>query len=103
MQELDEFIVSGADLFVCDSRAAAWKEAGDLVIPARKGLIDMSRIDAEVGDLVLGRAPGRRDDREITVYKGVGLAALDLAAAQAVFAGAEAAGIGTAVDVMASD
>lgn len=99
MQELDEYIVQVADRFVCDARDAALKEAGDLVIPLCKGLIDDARVDSEVGDLVLGRSPGRRDNAERTIYKGVGLAALDLATAQAVYASAVASGIGVEVDL----
>ncbi len=100
MQELDECTVRVADRFVCDARDAALKEAGDLVIPLRNGVIEPSRVDAEVGDLVLGRRPGRLTPAEITVYKGVGLAALDLAAAQAVYAAAMGLGIGTEVDIL---
>lgn len=99
MQELDENIVSRADRFVCDSAEGAWKEAGDLLIPLEKGVIGRNRVDAEVGDLVLGRSPGRQNDHEITVYKGVGLAALDLVTARLVYERAISKGIGVNVNL----
>ena len=100
MQELDATTVCRADRFVADSREAVWKEAGDLIIPLRNGLIDENRVDAEVGDLALGRAPGRTDPNQITIYKGVGLAALDLGAAKLVYDRAIARNIGTKIDLL---
>jgi len=101
MQELPAAVVTRADLLVVDARDAAWSEAGDLVVPHRQGLIGEDRIDAELGEVVLGRSPGRRTDDEITIYKGVGVAALDLATAQVAYARARALGIGLEIDMLA--
>lgn len=101
MQELPDAVVTRADLLIVDARDAAWSEAGDLVIPHRQGMIGADRIDAELGEVVLGRASGRRSDDQITVYKGVGVAALDLATAQVAYAQARALGIGLEVDLLA--
>jgi ornithine cyclodeaminase len=101
MQELPASVVVRADLMVADAREAAWHEAGDLVIPHRQGLIGKDRLGAELGEVVLGRAPGRRTDHEITIYKGVGVAALDLATAQSAYARARTLGIGLDIDLLA--
>jgi ornithine cyclodeaminase/alanine dehydrogenase-like protein (mu-crystallin family) len=67
---------------VVDSRAAAWEEAGDLIQPLQAGLIQRNHIHAELGELVLGRRSGRTDDRAVTLFKSVGLAVQDAAAAR---------------------
>jgi alanine dehydrogenase len=60
--------------------------ANDLLWPIRDGLIGPDHIRAELGELVLGRHPGRTSAEEITLYKSVGVAAEDLAAAALVTA-----------------
>jgi ornithine cyclodeaminase len=69
-------------LVVVDSRDAAWQEAGDLIQPLNAGLIDRDHIYAELGELVLGRRPGRSDDQQVTFFKSVGLAVQDAVAAR---------------------
>ncbi len=69
-------------LVVVDSRHAAWDEAGDLIQPRQAGLIGREHIHAELGELVLGRRTGRADDRQITLFKSVGLAVQDAVAAR---------------------
>jgi alanine dehydrogenase len=79
-RELDPVLVQRARLIV-DSRAAALKEAGDVVMGIAEGLWDESHIAAELGEL-----PQRKndDDREITVFKSLGLAVEDIFAAHLV-------------------
>jgi ornithine cyclodeaminase/alanine dehydrogenase-like protein (mu-crystallin family) len=77
-RELDPALVARARLIV-DSRAAALKEAGDVVMGIAEGRWTASHIAAELGEL-----PSRLDDREITVFKSLGLAVEDLFAAQLV-------------------
>lgn len=91
MQEIDASVV-GRAYVVVDSREAAMAEAGDL-IKAR------AAIDAELGEIVNNDKPGRRDDRQITLFKSVGLAAQDAAAAAAVLAAAKGRGLGTVIDL----
>lgn len=69
-------------LVVVDSRRAAWDEAGDLIQPLQAGLIGREHIHAELGELVLGRRPGRAGDQQITFFKSVGLAVQDAVAAR---------------------
>jgi ornithine cyclodeaminase len=85
MRETDDAAIGRADLVVVDSRAAAIKEGGDIVQAIATGAIDASGIAAELADLARGAHPGRTRDDEITVFKSVGFALEDLAAAEAVF------------------
>lgn len=80
---------------VVDSRDAAWQEAGDLIQPLNAGLIDRGHIKAELGELVLGRKPGRISEREITLFKSVGVAIQDAVAAQSALENARRLKLGT--------
>ena len=97
MQEIGEDTVVRADRIVVDSREAALHEAGDMIIPLNKGLIGKLSIAGEIGDLVLGRVPGRTSDDEITLCKMVGISALDVAVSAVAFSRALAEGRGTLV------
>ncbi|MGB2603724.1 MAG: hypothetical protein WBC78_09025, partial [Candidatus Sulfotelmatobacter sp.] len=77
-RELDPALVGRARLVV-DSRAAALKEAGDVVMGINEGRWTARHIAAELGEL-----PSRRNDREITVFKSLGLAVEDIFAAHMV-------------------
>jgi ornithine cyclodeaminase/alanine dehydrogenase-like protein (mu-crystallin family) len=66
---------------VVDHRASAMEEAGDLLGPLRQGLIEPSHFSTELGEILLGRSPGRRSGEEITLFKSVGVAIQDLCAA----------------------
>jgi len=79
---------------VVDERAAAWQEAGDLIQPLRAGLIGEEHIRAELGELVAGSKSGRTSAGQITLFKSVGNAAQDAAAAQLAVRNAETMGIG---------
>lgn len=83
MREVDDTLVERAELYV-DTFAGALAEAGDLVGPIERGVLTRDRIRAELADLVTGRASGRRDARAITLFKSVGTALEDLAAARLV-------------------
>ncbi len=89
MQEIDEHTVRRARVIV-DSREACLAEAGDIIK-------SKAHIDAELGDIVNGKHPARKNQEEITFFKSVGLAAQDAAAAAAVMAKAEEKGLGTMV------
>lgn len=92
-RELDTEAVARSRLFV-DRRESALGEAGDLLIPIREGALTERHVVAEVGEVLLGRAAGRRDPEEITLFESLGLAVEDLAAAELVCGRAEAAGAG---------
>jgi alanine dehydrogenase len=96
MQELDERTVARAKIVV-DSRVAALAEAGDLVIPMSKGIISEQNIHAELGELVLGRKPGRENEDEVTFFKAVGNAVQDMSVAHRVLQRAAELNLGTEV------
>jgi ornithine cyclodeaminase len=81
LRESDDEAVRRSTLFV-DTRAGALKEGGDLLQPLRAGIIKESDVAAELADLCKGRHPGRRRADEITLFKSVGTAIEDLAAAK---------------------
>ena len=96
MQEIDADVVRRARVVV-DQRAAAWAEAGDLIVPLEAGLIGKEAVDAELGEIVNGDAPGGRGHRDFTLFESVGNAAQDIAIAEAALARAEQAGVGVLV------
>jgi ornithine cyclodeaminase len=96
MQEIDPITVQRARVIV-DSRAAALEEAGDLIIPLNAGHITTDHIYAELGEILLGRLPGRTDAQQITFFKSVGVAVQDAVAAQIVLQNAPALGLGQTI------
>ena len=64
-----------------DSREAALKEAGDLMMPISEGRVTPEQLSDELGEVVDGKKPGRTSDDQITVYKSVGIAIQDMAVA----------------------
>ena len=81
MQELPVETVARARIVV-DSYTTVMEEAGDIVQAIRSGAIQESNIQAELGEIILGKKPGRESDDEITFFKSVGNAVQDAAAAQ---------------------
>ena len=84
---------------VVDTYAGALEEAGDVLIPLREGVIDKAHIVAELAEVVTGRRAGRTSVDEITVFKSVGFALEDLAAARLAYERARAQGIGKEVNL----
>lgn len=93
-RELDSEAVRRARLFV-DRRESAFAESGDFLGARREGAIGDEHIVAEIGEVVVGKAPGRTGAGEITLFESVGLAVEDLAAALHVWRKAAAAGAGS--------
>lgn len=95
--ELFPETVAAASVFV-DRREAALKESGDILGAIKAGLISASHIQAELGEVLVGRHPGRRSDDEFTLYKSLGLGTQDLAAIEAAVECARAKGCGAELD-----
>ena len=97
-RELDGEAVARS-LLVVESRAAALAPfpagSNEIGWAIRDGAITADHVHAELGELVAGTRPGRTSADQITLYKSVGVAAQDAAAAASVLAAARAAGIGT--------
>jgi len=81
MREADDDVVRGARIFV-DTFEGALAEAGDLLDPIARGVIGRDRVEGELAHLVRGNVAGRRTPEEIIVFKSVGTALEDLAAAR---------------------
>jgi ornithine cyclodeaminase len=96
-REVDTATVVAASLFV-DRRESALNEAGDYLIPASEGTIGPEHIRADLGEVLTGIHPGRTSQEEITLFKSLGLAVEDLAAAAHVFQKAQEAHAGTWVE-----
>jgi ornithine cyclodeaminase len=97
-RELDTAAVVKSRLFV-DRRESARNEAGDFLIPKNEGAIDDAHILGEIGEILLGKIKGRTSAEEITLFKSLGLAVEDLAAAQHIYTKASEKGLGTWVEL----
>lgn len=80
-RELDGATVAAASLFV-DRRESTINESGDYLFAVVEGsIIGPSHIKAELGEILIGQADGRKSEDEITLFKSLGLAVEDLASA----------------------
>jgi ornithine cyclodeaminase len=84
MREADDETIKRAKVYV-DTRGGALKEAGDIVIPLKKRIIKKDDLGGDLFDLCRGTTKGRRNKTEITLFKSVGSAIEDLAAAMLVW------------------
>ncbi|MFN5582730.1 ornithine cyclodeaminase family protein, partial [Gemmatimonas sp.] len=84
MREVDDAAVARARIVV-DSLDSALQEAGDLVQPLERGVITRASLVGDLGMVLRGEVIARRSDRDITLFKSVGHALEDLAAATVVF------------------
>jgi ornithine cyclodeaminase len=98
-KEIDTATVAASALF-CDSRESVLAEAGEFQLAVTEGLIGgEEHIRAELGEVLAGTAAGRRDDAELTLFRSLGIAVEDLAAAETAVAAARAQGLGTEVEL----
>ena len=95
-REVDEATVRRSALIVVDSKEQARFECGDLLGPLERGLLHWEQV-RELGDVVAGYIPGRRQASDITLFESHGLALWDLAAGMAVYDAAKTKGIGREV------
>jgi ornithine cyclodeaminase len=87
MREADDALVAKSSVFV-DTYVGALAEGGDVVEPIRTGVLERSDVRAELAELCRGEKEGRTRESEITLFKSVGTALEDLAAARMVHRGA---------------
>ncbi len=97
-RELDTAAIVRARLFV-DRRESALNEAGDFLAPKREGAIGDDHIRGEIGDLLLGAVAGRTAPGDVTLFKSLGIAVEDLAAAHHIYQQALTAGAGSRVEL----
>jgi ornithine cyclodeaminase/alanine dehydrogenase-like protein (mu-crystallin family) len=96
-REMDTATMAAASLFV-DRRESTLNEAGDYLFAMREGAIGPEHIRAEIGEVLVGARPGRTTSDEITLFKSLGLAVEDLAAAEYVYRQAQVQQAGTWVE-----
>lgn len=80
-READTALILNARVYT-DALESAFAEAGEILIPIAEGTIDRDHVVGEIGDVLLGRIDGRRNDLEVTVYKSLGVVAQDIVAAE---------------------
>jgi ornithine cyclodeaminase/alanine dehydrogenase-like protein (mu-crystallin family) len=93
IRELDDEAVQRADLIVVDDLAQTKIEAGELMMPASRGLVLWEQM-RELWQVVSGEVSGRESDDDITLFKSLGMALWDIAAAKVVYDKAVASGMG---------
>ena len=96
-RELDEEAVRRARFFT-DSRESCINESGDFLIACLQGAIDEAHLLGEIGEVLLGRVPGRVSRDDITLYESLGIAVEDLVSAHAIYQQALATGAGVWLD-----
>lgn len=96
-RELDVETVAACS-FYCDSRESVRNEAGEFRLAVEQGAITgEEHVRAELGEVLAGMAPGRTGSEELTVFRSLGMAVEDLAAAERAVSLARARGIGVEV------
>lgn len=98
--EVDDTAVAKSRFYV-DFRPAAMAAAGELLNAIASGAVKESHVVGEIGEVVAGGVLGRRNEDEITMYKSLGVASQDLAAAYAIWSMAQAENAGLEVDLLA--
>ena len=98
-REIDVETVAASALF-CDSRESLRNEAGEFRLAIEQGAISgEDHVRAELGEIFAGLRRGRRGDGELTLFRSLGVAVEDLAAAQLAVATARRLGVGTEVEL----
>lgn len=97
-REVDDDCVAMSRFFV-DYRASAMAQAGELLGAIRSGRVTEAHIVAEIGEVLSGRVTGRQSPSDVTVYKSLGIAAQDLAAAAVILDRAAAESAGQLVEI----
>ena len=95
--ELDVAVFRRCAMVVVDSKDQARLEAGDFQQPLEEGVLHWSDV-RELGQVVVGRYPGRKQPQDVTLFKSLGIALEDVATAARVYARAQAEGVGKTID-----
>lgn len=73
--------------------------SGDILMPLQQGLVSQDDFSGELSDILKGYKIGRESNQEITVFKAVGSAILDVVTAQHIYKKAKFANIGTTIEI----
>ncbi|CAM3063560.1 ornithine cyclodeaminase family protein [Filibacter tadaridae] len=99
MQELPSHAIQSATKVVVESLTAAMEETGDLQVPIQEGVFSENDIHAELGKIISGVQLGRTSAEEITVFKSVGLAVVDIIVAKYIYEKALSQNAGVLVEL----
>lgn len=99
MQELPTSIMQRADKIIFDTKEGVLAEAGDIIIPLKTGEINQADFDGELGELILKKVTGRESEEEITLFKAVGSAVLDVVMAHHIYVNAIERKIGQVIEI----
>jgi len=97
-QEIDADCVLAARLFT-DFRPSLEAQAAEIIAARNRGLIPPGHQAIEIGEVLAATKAGREGDADITLYRSLGVAAQDLAAAACILSRAETTGRGHVVDM----
>lgn len=99
MQEIDDYTLSNADKVYVDTRDGVLNESGDFIIPINEGKFKESDLTGELGEVIMGMVASRENDDEITFFKTVGSAVLDLVTARRIYENAIEGKIGKFMEI----
>ncbi len=95
--EIDSHTVRRCQVVVVDSKDQARLEAGDFVQPLEEGILKWTDV-RELGQVIVGRYPGRTRPQDITLFKSLGIGMEDIALAARIYSKAQAAGVGRVLE-----
>lgn len=89
MREIDPQVIKASRLFA-DQLSSSLTKSGDLYQPLKDNMITMDHIIGEIGEVFMGKKEGRKSNKDITLFKSVGVAIQDLVVANEVYSKAMA-------------
>ena len=95
-REIDDAVIQRASVIAVDDREQALLEAGDLVHPTERGVLQWSQI-RDLADVIVGRIHARTNPSDVTLFKSLGIALEDVAVGMAVYRAARERGAGREV------
>lgn len=99
MIEIPKGLIGRANKIYFDTKEGVLEEAGDILLALKEKLITTKDVTGELGDLILGNTVGRENNDEITLFKTVGTAVLDVVTAKLIVEKAKKMGIGTKINL----
>ncbi len=99
MHEIPAELVQRADRVIFDTMDGVLAEAGDMITPLKEGLVTKAHYDGELGQLINGEIKGRQHHDQVTLFKAVGTAVLDVVVAEKILQAADKQHVGMSVDL----
>ncbi len=97
-REIDDTAIKRSSIIVVDDLEDSKIEAGELIWAVDRGIMTWGQV-FELGDVVVGRVPGRRSDEDITLFKSNGIAMEDVAVAARLYQKAKQKGVGQEIPI----